>query len=54
MLNDERLGCAKVTNPKKVVMDFGGPNVAKSLHVGLLRSAVIGESIRRIEQCAIV
>ncbi len=50
MLNDERLGCAKVTNPKKVVMDFGGPNVAKSLHVGHLRSAVIGESIRRIEQ----
>lgn len=30
-------------------MDFGGPNVAKALHVGHLRSAVIGESIRRIE-----
>ncbi len=50
MLDDKRLGCAKVLNPKKVVMDFGGPNVAKSLHVGHLRSAVIGESIRRIEQ----
>lgn len=50
MMNDKRLGCSKTTNPKKVVMDFGGPNVAKSLHVGHLRSAVIGESIRRIEQ----
>ena len=50
MITDNRLGCSKIQNPKKVVMDFGGPNVAKSLHVGHLRSAVIGESIRRIEQ----
>ena len=50
MANDERLGCSKIDNPVKVVMDFGGPNVAKSLHVGHLRSAVIGEAIRRIEQ----
>lgn len=50
MASDERLGCSKISNPKKVVMDFGGPNVAKSLHVGHLRSAVIGESIRRIEK----
>lgn len=47
---DKDLGCAKVEKPKKIVMDFGGPNVAKALHVGHLRSAVIGESIRRIEQ----
>lgn len=47
---DKDLGCAKVEMPKKIVMDFGGPNVAKALHVGHLRSAVIGESIRRIEQ----
>lgn len=47
---DKDLGCAKVEQPKKIVMDFGGPNVAKALHVGHLRSAVIGESIRRIEQ----
>ena len=33
---------------KKVVMDYGGPNVAKPLHVGHLRSAIIGESIKRI------
>ena len=50
MAADNRLGCSKIANPKKVVMDFGGPNVAKALHVGHLRSAVIGESIRRIEQ----
>lgn len=47
---DKDLGCAKVERPKKIIMDFGGPNVAKALHVGHLRSAVIGESIRRIEQ----
>lgn len=49
MAADKRFGCEKAAHPKKVVMDFGGPNVAKALHVGHLRSAVIGESIRRIE-----
>ena len=48
MAQDERLGCSVVENKKNIVMDFGGPNVAKALHVGHLRSAVIGESIRRI------
>lgn len=47
---DERFGVAAAAAPKTVVMDFGGPNVAKALHVGHLRSAVIGESIRRIEE----
>ena len=47
---DERLGCEQITEPKTIVLDFGGPNVAKALHVGHLRSAVIGESIRRIEE----
>lgn len=47
---DERLGCGKVENPHKVVLDYGGPNVAKEMHVGHLRSGVIGESIRRIEK----
>lgn len=50
MAADERFGCSKTEAPKKIVMDFGGPNVAKALHVGHLRSAVIGESIRRIEK----
>lgn len=52
MADDERFGCEKTTSPKKVIMDFGGPNVAKALHVGHLRSAVIGESLRRIEEFA--
>lgn len=47
---DKRFGVSCVAEPKTVVMDFGGPNVAKALHVGHLRSAVIGESIRRIEE----
>ena len=38
--------------PKKIVLDYGGPNVAKPLHVGHLRPAIIGESIKRIERFA--
>ena len=34
--------------PKTIIIDYGGPNVAKPLHVGHLRSAIIGESIKRI------
>ena len=49
MGEDERFGCEKVANPHKIVLDSGGPNVAKALHVGHLRSAAIGEAIRRIE-----
>ncbi len=44
----ERFGCEKTENPKTVMIDYGGPNVAKPLHVGHLRSAIIGESIKRI------
>ncbi|EOS46140.1 MAG: arginine--tRNA ligase [Lachnospiraceae bacterium] len=44
----ERLGCGKTGSPKTVLIDYGGPNVAKPLHVGHLRSAIIGESIKRI------
>ena len=49
MAADERFGCEKVAQPRKIVLDSGGPNVAKALHVGHLRSAAIGEAIRRIE-----
>ena len=47
MSKDEKLGLDMGEN-KTVVIDFGGANVAKPLHVGHLRSAVIGESIKRI------
>ena len=43
-----RFGLAPEAVPRKVVMDYGGPNVAKPLHVGHLRSAIIGESLKRI------
>ena len=45
---DEKLGVEEVENPKTIVIDYGGPNVAKPLHVGHLRSAIIGESIKRM------
>lgn len=48
MASDERLGCDTVEKPQTIIMDYGGPNVAKPLHVGHLRSAVIGESLKRI------
>ncbi|WP_288885875.1 arginine--tRNA ligase [uncultured Eubacterium sp.] len=48
MRKDDMLGVDKVSSPKNIVIDFGGANVAKPLHVGHLRSAVIGESIKRI------
>lgn len=45
---EEKFGMDMPENPRKVVIDYGGPNIAKPLHVGHLRSAVIGESIKRI------
>lgn len=47
---DDRFGCAGVAVPQNIVIDSGGPNVAKLMHIGHLRPAVIGESIRRIEK----
>lgn len=48
MTQDKRLGCDLVENPVTVVVDYGGPNVAKPLHVGHLRPAIIGESVKRM------
>ena len=47
MAASETLGLDKAENPETIVIDYGGANVAKPLHVGHLRSAVIGESIKR-------
>lgn len=46
--SEENLGIRQVDAPKKIILDYGGPNVAKPLHVGHLRAAVIGESIKRL------
>ncbi|MBD5534030.1 MAG: arginine--tRNA ligase [Lachnospiraceae bacterium] len=43
-----KFGYERAGGAKKIVIDYGGPNVAKPLHVGHLRSAIIGESIKRI------
>jgi arginyl-tRNA synthetase len=49
MKQDEgRFGCDKAASPKTIIVDYGGANVAKPLHVGHLRSAIIGESVKRI------
>ena len=47
-LADERMCLDKVEKPLKVVMDYGGANVAKELHIGHLRSPLIGESLARL------
>ncbi len=44
----DHAGASPVAAPRKVVIDFGGPNVAKPMHVGHLRSAIIGESLKRL------
>ena len=48
MAGDDTLGVEKEADPKTILIDYGGPNVAKPLHVGHLRSAIIGESVKRI------
>jgi arginyl-tRNA synthetase len=48
MSGSEKLGVENPGKAKTVVIDYGGPNVAKPLHVGHLRSAIIGESVKRL------
>lgn len=48
MAGSEKLGMEEAKNPKTIVIDYGGANVAKPLHVGHLRSAIIGESVKRM------
>ncbi len=44
----EHFGAAPVATPRKVLIDYAGPNVAKPMHVGHLRSSIIGESLKRL------
>jgi arginyl-tRNA synthetase len=48
MAKDVRLGAPETGKGQKLVIDFGGPNVAKPMHVGHLRSAIIGDSLQRL------
>ena len=50
MAQSDRLGVPQEETPKTIVLDYGGPNVAKPLHIGHLRSAIIGESVKRIDR----
>ncbi|MCA9016395.1 MAG: arginine--tRNA ligase [Planctomycetaceae bacterium] len=50
LVTDERLGVAATETPQKVVVDFSAPNVAKPMHVGHLRSTVIGDANYRVLQ----
>ena len=50
MLTDERLGVAVTDQPKTLVIDFSAPNVAKPMHVGHIRSTIIGDTLARISR----
>jgi arginyl-tRNA synthetase len=48
IIDDERVGVGYVNNPKKVVIDYSGPNMAKQMHVGHLRSSIIGDTLAKL------
>jgi arginyl-tRNA synthetase len=50
VLRDERLGVAAAKSTRRIVIDFGSPNVAKPMHVGHIRSTVLGDALARIAQ----
>ncbi|HEY2177893.1 MAG TPA: arginine--tRNA ligase [Caulobacteraceae bacterium] len=45
---DPRAGAERTAAPRRVIVDYGGPNVAKEMHVGHLRASIIGEAIKRL------
>ena len=48
LLEDQKLGVATTASPNRIVIDFGSPNVAKPMHVGHIRSIVLGDALARI------
>ncbi|HEY1448164.1 MAG TPA: arginine--tRNA ligase [Caulobacteraceae bacterium] len=45
---DPRSGAITLDHPRRIIVDYGGPNVAKEMHVGHLRASIIGEAIKRL------
>ena len=50
VLRDERLGVDQTDSPQRIVIDLGSPNVAKPMHVGHIRSTVIGDALARVAE----
>jgi arginyl-tRNA synthetase len=50
LLQDDRLGVARAASPKKIIIDFSSPNVAKPMHIGHIRSTVLGDALARIAE----
>jgi arginyl-tRNA synthetase len=50
LLRDDRLGLGRTAAPRRIVIDFGSPNVAKPMHVGHIRSTLLGDALARIAQ----
>lgn len=50
MVKDSRLGVEGATSPQKIIVDYSGPNMAKEMHVGHLRSTIIGDTLARLAQ----
>jgi arginyl-tRNA synthetase len=50
LLRDERLGVAETDSPRRIVIDLGSPNVAKPMHVGHIRSTVLGDALARVAE----
>jgi arginyl-tRNA synthetase len=52
MADNEHFGIRQAEQPMKVLVDYGGPNMSKSMHVGHLRASIIGESVKRLFRLA--